>query len=205
MIRVSVVSPNPALRIGLRELLADDPDLKVVSEAAELNELALSEQETEVLVLASVSPAQLAPELEAWNAVLLLTDDIAAARQLLSTRVKLWGVISPDASQEELIAAVHALGEGLWVGAPAVMRALMQAAQRVELTSGEALLEPLTARETELLQNIAQGLANKQIAGVLGISEHTVKFHLSSLYAKLNVSSRTEAVRRGLSMGLISL
>ena len=98
MIRVTVVSPNPALRVGLRELLADDPNLQVVSEAAELNELDLSERETEVLVLASVSPAQFAPELEAWNAVLLLTDDIAAARLLLSTRVKLWGVISPAAT-----------------------------------------------------------------------------------------------------------
>lgn len=69
----------------------------------------------------------------------------------------------------------------------------------------ESLIEPLTAREMEVLQRMAAGLANKQIALALNISEHTVKFHLSSLYAKLGVSSRTEAVRRGLELGLISL
>jgi DNA-binding CsgD family transcriptional regulator len=67
------------------------------------------------------------------------------------------------------------------------------------------LVEPLTPREMEVIQLMAQGLANKQIALALGISEHTVKFHLSSLYAKLGISSRTEAVKRGIELGLISL
>jgi DNA-binding NarL/FixJ family response regulator len=57
----------------------------------------------------------------------------------------------------------------------------------------------------EVIQLMAQGLANKQIALALRISEHTVKFHLSSLYAKLGISSRTEAVKRGIELGLISL
>ena len=69
----------------------------------------------------------------------------------------------------------------------------------------ESLQEPLTAREQEVLEKMAEGLANKQIALELSISEHTVKFHLSSLYAKLGVSSRTEAVKRGIELGLISL
>ena len=69
----------------------------------------------------------------------------------------------------------------------------------------ESLTEALTAREKEILQHMAEGLANKQIALLLGISEHTVKFHLSSLYVKLGISSRTEAVRRGVELGLISL
>ena len=81
----------------------------------------------------------------------------------------------------------------------------MREPNRIELVNGDELPESLTARETEVLQLIAQGLANKQVALKLNISEHTVKFHLSSLYAKLNVSSRTEAIRIGLSLGLISL
>ena len=76
---------------------------------------------------------------------------------------------------------------------------------RRESSSDESLVEPLTAREMEVIQLMAQGLANKQIALALGISEHTVKFHLSSLYAKLNSTSRTEAVKRGIELGLISL
>ena len=203
MIRVAIVSPNHALRIGLRELLSRRPDIKVVGETIDLE--SVTEMETEVLVLASVSPAQITNELAAWPAILLLTDDRAQARALISSGVGVWGLLPPDATQDELVSAVRALGEGLWVGAPGLMRGLIRAPNRVELTDGESPAEPLTARETEVLQRIAQGLANKQIAVSLGISEHTVKFHLSSLYAKLNVSSRTEAVKVGLSLGLISL
>jgi len=138
-------------------------------------------------------------------ALLLLTDDPEDVQALAGHNSLAWGVLSPSASGEELSATIRALGEGLWVGAPALVQGLMRRSRRVKLVRGEELLEPLTARETEVLQKIAQGLANKQVALALDISEHTVKFHLSSLYAKLNVSSRTEAIRAGLSLGLISL
>jgi DNA-binding NarL/FixJ family response regulator len=64
-------------------------------------------------------------------------------------------------------------------------------------------LEELTAREVEVLRLMAEGFGNKQIAAHLGISDHTVKFHISSILAKLSVSSRTEAVTQGIRMGLI--
>ena len=203
MIRVTVVSPNPALRIGLRELLADVPEIQVVGEAADLDELELLDEETEVLLLASVSDL---PEMEEDGpAILLLTDEPEDVQVLVGRNARAWGVLSQNAGGEELAATIRALGEGLWVGTPTLVRGLMRKSKRVELVSGEELPEPLTARETEVLQMIAQGLANKQVALALAISEHTVKFHLSSLYAKLNVSSRTEAIRAGLSLGLISL
>ena len=82
---------------------------------------------------------------------------------------------------------------------------LIRLSGRRESSSDNSPIEPLTAREMEVIQLMAQGLANKQIALALGISEHTVKFHLSSLYAKLGISSRTEAVKRGIELGLISL
>ena len=69
----------------------------------------------------------------------------------------------------------------------------------------EELLEELTDREGEILQLLARGLANKQIAAHLGISEHTVKFHVSAIYSKLGVTNRTEAVSRGARLGLIVL
>ena len=65
--------------------------------------------------------------------------------------------------------------------------------------------EHLTAREREVLSRVADGLPNREIASVLGISEHTVKFHLAAVFGKLGVSSRTEAVRRGLQLGLIEI
>jgi len=70
---------------------------------------------------------------------------------------------------------------------------------------GEPLIDPLTERELEVLQLLAQGKANKQIALDLAISEHTVKFHVSSIYTKLGASNRTEAARLGVRTGLITL
>jgi DNA-binding CsgD family transcriptional regulator len=67
------------------------------------------------------------------------------------------------------------------------------------------LVEPLTSREHEVLEQMAAGLSNRQIADVLGISEHTVKFHVSAILGKLGVSSRSAAIRHGLRQGLVTL
>jgi DNA-binding CsgD family transcriptional regulator len=75
-----------------------------------------------------------------------------------------------------------------------------------EASEGEtdAPIEPLTAREREVLELVSEGLPNKAIASRLGVSDHTVKFHLSSIFGKLGVSTRTEAVRRAVRAGLIN-
>jgi DNA-binding NarL/FixJ family response regulator len=202
LIRVTIVSPNHALRVGLREMLGSQASIKVVGEAVNLE--SVIENETEVVVLASVSSVSLKNGKRDF-AILYLTDDIDSIRSLLNANVRTWGVLSADATEDELVAGVLAVGEGLWVGAPGLVGELMRLPRGGESLGEDSLIEPLTAREKEVLQLMAQGLANKQIALALGISEHTVKFHLSSLYAKLGISSRTEAVRRGIELGLISL
>jgi DNA-binding NarL/FixJ family response regulator len=202
LIQVTIVSPNSALRIGLRELLSRQTDIKVVCETVDLE--SVNGMETEVVVLASVSSAQLLENKTSF-AILFLTDDIESVRPLINSSAHAWGVLSTDAAEDELVAAVRAVGEGLWVGAPGLVADLIRLSGRRESSSDDPLVEPLTAREMEVIQLMAQGLANKQIALALGISEHTVKFHLSSLYAKLGISSRTEAVKRGIELGLISL
>jgi len=202
LIRVTIVSPNSALRIGLRELLSRQSDFKVVGETVDLE--SVNETETEVVVLASVSSVRLL-ESKSTFAVLFLTDDVQSIRSVLNSNTRAWGLLSPDATEDELVAAVRAVGEGLWVGAPGLVQSLIRLTGRRESLGEESLIEPLTAREKEVIQLMAQGLANKQIALALSISEHTVKFHLSSLYAKLGISSRTEAVKRGIELGLISL
>jgi DNA-binding NarL/FixJ family response regulator len=73
------------------------------------------------------------------------------------------------------------------------------------LEEAEKVVNPLTERERQVLQLTARGMANKQIAAALDISENTVKFHLSSLYTKLGVTSRTEAVRAGARRGWVVL
>ena len=202
MIRVTIVSPNHALRVGLREMLGNQPDIKVVGETTDLE--SVNEVETEVAILALVSSARLQEDKSTY-AVLFLTDDVEDVRKIINSTSRAWGVLSTNATDDELAAAVHAVGEGLWVGAPSLVAELMRLPRGGEGSGEDSLIEPLTAREKEVLQLMAQGLANKQIALSLSISEHTVKFHLSSLYAKLGISSRTEAVRRGIELGLISL
>jgi DNA-binding NarL/FixJ family response regulator len=202
LIRVTIVSPNHALRVGLREMLGNQPDIKVVGETSDLE--SVNETETEVVVLASVSSTRLFEDKSTYG-ILFLTDDVEDVRKMLNSTSRAWGVLSPDATEDELAAAVHAVGEGLWVGAPGLIKSLIRLNGRRESSSDESLIDPLTAREMEVIQLMAQGLANKQIALALGISEHTVKFHLSALYAKLNSTSRTEAVKRGIELGLISL
>ncbi len=204
--RVGVLAQNLALRIGLRELLNGSAEIDVVAEIADLDELDTLGVSLDILVVAELGGAELR-ELadEADAALLLLTDEGDEARALSGSRPHAWGVLPVNATEDELLAAVHALGEGLWVGAPSLVKDLLIRPSVRTLSDAEPLIEPLTGREVEVLQLISRGLANKQIALELTISEHTVKFHLSSLYAKLGVSSRTEAVRAGMQRGLITL
>lgn len=202
MIRVTIVSPNHALRVGLREMLAGHPSIRVAGEAARLADV--NERETEVAVLALVSSSTRGIEPVDFG-ILFLTDDIDSIRGMLTANLHAWGVLSLEAGADELAAGIAAVAEGLWVGAPGLVEGLMRLPKGGEGFGEESLSAPLTAREKEVLQHMAEGLANKQIALELGISEHTVKFHLSALYAKFGVASRTEAVKRGIELGLISL
>ena len=197
MIRVAILAPALALRVGLREVFRGLEDIEVVGDASSLDET----PEADVLVLTSTD--YLSDLDESAPAVLLLTDDQNDATQLLDLPV--WGVLSMDASPEELSAAVRALGEGLWAGSPALLQSLFERQPAFALEDGDPIVDPLTPREREVLQLAAEGLANKQIALSLGISEHTVKFHLSSLYTKLGVTSRTEAIRAGARRGWVVL
>ena len=191
MIRVHLDVPSPALRAGLRALLASDKEIRVVNDS-------LDEDSEADVVITSASHGPFSNngiELASSAATLFLSDDQANVRALTRS-LRVWGVLPTDASAEELTAAVHALAQGLIVGTSTLLFE----------SEGEPLSHgPLTDRESEVLGLIAKGLANKQIAVALGISEHTVKFHVSSIYAKLNVTNRTEAVREGLRGGWIAL
>lgn len=89
--------------------------------------------------------------------------------------------------------------------AMARMRADPPAAPRARRDGDMPLVETLTPRERDVLALVADGLGNREVAQALAISEHTVKFHLASIFGKLGASSRTEAVQRGLRLGLIEI
>lgn len=112
-------------------------------------------------------------------------------------------VLEPDASPQELQAAVRAAAAGLVTLDRATLNSLLAGADRLPApTSTDARLTP---RENEVLRLMAAGLVNKEIAGRLGISDHTAKFHVASVLQKLGASSRAEAVAIGMRGGLILL
>ncbi len=210
MIRVVITAANPILRTGLREILHSVEDISVVSETAGLEELPRRSAEADVIVIALTSAARLElgrilPDGESNPAVLALTDDPADLNTLVRLPASSWGILPQDAEGTEIRAAVYALSEGLIAGSPRLMKPLTSRQNGLSANPPEPLAEPLTERERQVLQRIAQGLANKQIAAALGISEHTVKFHLSSIYTKLGATNRTEAVRLGTLQGIIVL
>jgi two-component system, NarL family, response regulator YdfI len=194
VIRVLLNIPSPALRAGLRVLLASDKTIRVINDSLEEDDL---QSEADV-VITSASHASFSlngADSTSSAATLFLSDEQPNVRALTRS-LRVWGVLPTDASAEELTAAVHALSQGLVVGTTT----LLFESESEPLSHG-----PLTDRESEVLGLLAKGLANKQIAVTLGISEHTVKFHVSSIYEKLNVTNRTEAVREGLRGGWIAL
>jgi DNA-binding NarL/FixJ family response regulator len=193
VIRVLLDVSSPALRAGLQALLSSDKTIRVIALPNSLDD----DSEADV-VIASASRASLLNQNLAESpsaAVLLLGDEPLNVRELRRS-FRVWGVLPSDASSDEIGAAVHALSQGLIVGASA----LLFESESEPLSEG-----PLTERESEVLGLLSKGLANKQIAVQLGISEHTVKFHVSSIYTKLNVTNRTEAMRAGLREGWIAL
>jgi DNA-binding NarL/FixJ family response regulator len=116
-----------------------------------------------------------------------------------------WGIVPFDAPAAQLQAAVRATAEGLIVLPPSQASRLYESTPLVEASNLALPDESLTTREREVLELVSQGLSNKLIARRLQISEHTVKFHISSISSKLGASSRTDAVSRGLRRGLITL
>jgi DNA-binding NarL/FixJ family response regulator len=198
LIRVAILAPAVALRIGLREVLRALPDVEVLAETAVPQGLVPAD----VWVLTSAGLIGDLDEKQS-TALLLLTANPEETVRL--SDVPVWGALPPDASAEELSAALHALAEGLWAGSPALIQGLIEGRRVPVVNETEQVVDPMTEREHQVLQLTAQGLANKQIASSLQISENTVKFHLSSLYAKLGVTSRTEAVRAGARRGWVVL
>jgi two-component system, NarL family, response regulator YdfI len=212
LIRVSIIAPSIAVRTGLRTLLSDDPQINVIAEAARLAELAAELTNTDVIVWAPASTMDLATvgievsKLKPGEmpALLLVQNDPKALEHMPLLSLTAWGLLDQEATQAELIASLQALNEGLSVTNPVWMSRMLKNGSISNDGSGD-LVETLTGREVEILQLLALGLTNKQIASRLGISAHTVKFHVSTIFSKLGTTNRVETVNLGLKKGLIVL
>ncbi|HUS13843.1 MAG TPA: response regulator transcription factor [Chloroflexia bacterium] len=205
MIRVFLVAPTPMLRAGMRTLLTT-PAMAVVGEGTAVGHWQGSEAD---VIIVSDEELVLAPDREAWGerlpALVVMSLEGRAAATLRALPLPSWALVAPDASADELQAAVLAAGQGLVALPAGWVPRLLGGRAAVEVLDLQPNDEPLTAREQEVLELLGRGLSNKLIARRLGISEHTVKFHVSSIYGKLGAASRTEAVSRGAHRGLITL
>jgi DNA-binding NarL/FixJ family response regulator len=135
----------------------------------------------------------------------ILTDDAPGTWASEVLRAGIRAILPRQASGNEIVAAVEAAVAGLVVLHHDLVDALLPSMPSGVRDLSTSPQQALTPREIEVLGMLAEGLGNKIIAWRLGISEHTVKFHVGSILAKLNASSRTEAVTLGIRQGLILL
>jgi two-component system, NarL family, response regulator YdfI len=212
VIRVFIVAASPLVRAGLENLLAAR-DVEVVGSTATMETIAgqLSDAAPDVVLMdSSGEPVEpmlesiLASGLAADMRVVLLGDGMTAATSTDALRGGIHAALPGDISPEQLIAALQAAANGLLVLHPSHASEGLPAGSAPQRALDE-LAESLTRRELEVLQMLAAGLSNKEIAARLSISEHTVKFHVASILGKLGAASRTEAVSLGIRRGLVLL
>ncbi len=202
-LRILVAASYPSVRAGLRAMLDGAPGLAVVGELAALEgEAELPPESADVLVADVDDEAAIEAlgNLARSMPVVLLGAEPALFRQLLSEEPQPRAYLLKGATGDEIAVAVHAVAQGLVVTDPAVARRSLTPG-----TLAEPPLSPLTEREQDVLQLVALGLPNKGIALRLGISEHTVKFHVGAILGKLGAASRTEAVTLAVRSGLLPL
>jgi DNA-binding NarL/FixJ family response regulator len=224
---VFIVAASDVVRLGLESLIANDARFAVLGSATDLTLLAAQEADglsVDVVVLDAEGQGEealgaLRASLEEMNEgethpayVLIGGGQSEWVRDALREGL-LWAVLPRAASSDGIIAAVEAVSAGLVALDAETLAALLSPSSRVDEPPSdegrrEAVLpeiDALTPREREVLEMLAAGLSNKEIAWRMKISEHTVKFHVASIFAKLDVSTRTEAVMQGIRKGLVMM
>ena len=223
MTRVLVAAASAVTRAGLEAILAREPSFVVVGSATPGTSLAeeIAEHEPDVVLvefsgsddeaLAMLHVVSGDPDdgVRPSPSLVVLADDEEAAPLVAAFGAGVRALLPRDARPHEILAAIGAAAAGL-VAVTTELFATMRSGTTVGTPTRSARSDgaagaPLTPRELEVLRMIADGLGNKQIAARLAISEHTVKFHVGSVFAKTRASTRAEAVMIGARRGLIVL
>jgi len=210
-IRVAVAATSTVRRGRLEGMVRADSSLQLSGSASGLLGLTARVRDLQpdvVVVDLSHSDPQFpsaVASLEAGATVVVLIDEPNAAWVSRALRSGVRAILPRDSAASEVRTAIHAAHDGLVLLDPQVARELGRVPRPDNDESAIDTVEELTPREVEVLRLLADGLGNKEVALHLGISEHTVKFHISSILAKLGAGSRTEAVTLGIRRGLILL
>lgn len=211
-IRVLLVDDHHVVRKGLCALLTTEADIEVVGEAATGAE-AVHEADRlrpDVVVMDLVMPGmdgvEATTEILARHPsakVLVLTSFGTDARLFPAVKAGALGYLLKDTSPEDLVKAIRQAAQGQSSLNPAIARRLLRELAGAPETATP--VEPLTARETEVLRHLAHGCSNDDIASLLDVSEPTVRTHVSNVLAKLNLRNRTQAALYALRSGIASL
>jgi DNA-binding NarL/FixJ family response regulator len=208
-IRIVLADDHPIVREGLASVLETQPDFAVVGQAndgAEAVDLVSALQPDIVLLdleMPHLDGVQALRAMRAENAnvrALVFTAFDTDDRIIGAVQAGARGYLLKGAPRDELFSAIRVVAQGGSTLQPVVAAKLME-----RMSGPAAAPDVLTDRELEVLQLMAQGLQNKEIAAHLQISERTVKFHVSAVLAKLEVGNRTEAVRVAVQRGLVRL
>jgi DNA-binding NarL/FixJ family response regulator len=204
--RVLIIAPTPMMQAGLQTLLST-PEIHIAGAVTDSIDLQEYMHNLDVLVVADDTQIEeILQTLPQISALIVLTSQPERIISLLSgSNLSGWGLVPLNTTPIQLQSAVQAVAQGLVVLPTTNARQLASRRILAEPATLSEMEEGLTPREREVLELVGQGLANKLIARRLQISEHTVKFHLSSVSTKLGAVSRTDAVRLGLRQGLITI
>ena len=206
-IRVAVAATSAVRRVGLESIVRSHLDFQLAGSFGSVANLVSFSHDTEldVIVIDSDSLLDLLHEPISDTAIVLLTavSDARSISRLLRNRVR--AVLSRESDPDDVISAIYAAHDGLVLLSAPAAESLAAVYDDQALEVEDELSEEITSRETDVLRLLAEGLVNKDIATRLRISEHTVKFHISSILDKLGASTRTEAVARGIRRGLIPI
>jgi DNA-binding NarL/FixJ family response regulator len=204
---VLVIAGDPWIQAQVLAAVADEADFVAAGIADPASAAGPGQPDADLAVVdlgEDAHPANERPELfdHLEVPVLALVPDAAAGREALAAGAR--AVLARDVEGEALVAAMRAVVHGLAVVDPSMAApAALPAVRAGEAL--DALIEELTPREHEVLQLLAEGFPNREIARRLGVSDHTVKFHVHALLGKLGAHTRTEAVSRAARRGMILL
>jgi DNA-binding NarL/FixJ family response regulator len=207
VIQVLIRARSPFTLAGLHAAVSADPRFEIVGKLSHSAETELTNSQEDV-ILFDDQEGDIDEFLGSFrehrsHRVVLLAEDLTRSKTVRLMQSGVQAILPRDSSASAITSALEAVSEGLVAFSPDSLRLLLPTSSEGAEQDFEYLNDPLTTRETEVLALLAGGTGNKEIAAQLRISEHTAKFHVSSILSKLGVTTRTEAVSRGYRLGLI--
>jgi DNA-binding NarL/FixJ family response regulator len=205
-IGVLLASASAVRRAGLETIIQSAPSLKLVGsvQGTQTASQRAVQSRADVLLMDLESRSFLPTESQRSTPAIVLVDQPEPGWLAHALRSGVKAVLARDSGADEIIPAIMAAYSGFVFLDPAYAAGMAEQV-RVPSARADAMAEHLTPRELEILAMLADGLANREIASRLGVSDHTVKYHISSILDKLGAATRTEAVTLGLRLGLILL